>query len=255
VPFARAICVATGDAEPRPHLAVNLSRGGLFVLADEAPACGARVRLELAAAGRYLDFADGEVAWVRARRPKGFGVRFTHLRPNAQALVEHLVARGGTGTPNPRPRRRMVAGVLVAAVSLAGGVHHLRATRPERPVSPPEPPAVSEPPPVSTAKPYPGEFQLAVPTGAVTSLRVTVDENEVAVTPTLRRGTAIRNVFTLPHPARLVIDVNGRQPKYSWQLDGSTVVKSVRVGARNHGTRIVVDLPDERPGRVVIPTS
>jgi hypothetical protein len=106
-----------------------------------------------------------------------------------------------------------------------------------------------------TAQAYPGEFRFQLPTGAVTELRVSVDEREVAVTPSLRRGAVVRNVFMLPHPARLVIDVGGREPRYSWQLEGSTVVKSVRVGARNHGTRVVVDLPDGKTGRVVTPTS
>jgi hypothetical protein len=41
-----------------------------------------------------------------------------------------------------------------------------------------------------------------------------------------------------------VIDVGGREPKYSWQLEGAAALKSVRIGARNHGTRVVVDFPD-----------
>jgi hypothetical protein len=67
--------------------------------------------------------------------------------------------------------------------------------------------------------------------------------------PSLKKGAAVTHVFDLTHPARLVIDVSGRQPKYSWQLEGTQVVKSVRVGARNHGTRVVIDLPDLPEGK------
>jgi hypothetical protein len=210
------------------------------------------VSLELAAAGRWLGFAEGEVVWSRRR---GFGVRFTEMRPNAQALVEHLVARGGTGGERPRKRRLLpLALLLIGAVAL-------------RPHSPPRPAPVEAPLAQAQAAPamsvaatlaaqaYPGEFRFVLPTGAVSALQVTVDDHEVSVTPALKRGAVIRNVFMLPHPARLVIDVVGREPRYSWQLEGSTVVKSVRVGARNHGTRVVVDLPEGKSGRVVTPTS
>src|SRR5205085_3940848 len=92
VPFTRALSVRLeGDSQER-LLATNLSRGGLFVKADRPPGRGTRVHLELAAAGRFLEFAEGEVAWVRRGSiwgRSGFGVRFTTLKPNAQALVEH----------------------------------------------------------------------------------------------------------------------------------------------------------------------
>jgi PilZ domain/AMIN domain len=252
VPFKRPLAVIVGGDRYEVE-ATNLSRGGLYVKSDGAPPRGTAVSLELGAAGRWLGFAEGEVVWCKRR---GFAVRFTEIRPNAQALVEHLVARGGTGE---RRRRKRGPAALAALLLMMGAaaLWHPRART--RPPEPPPPAMVAAPPAMSvaaiTAQAYPGEFRFQLPTGAVSELRVTVDDHQVSVTPGLKRGAVIRNVFTLPHPARLVIDVNGRQPKYSWQLEGSTVVKSVRVGARNHGTRVVVDLPDGKAGRVVTPTS
>jgi uncharacterized protein (TIGR02266 family) len=289
VPFTRALRVKPeGDAqEPLELEAVNLSLGGLFVKAGCALPLGTRVSLDLAAAGRLLDFAEGEVVWARSSGKsgaRGFGVRFTRLRPNARALVEHLVARGGTGDDSTtaairRPSRgRRGAAIAGSIVLLAGAgwaaLTHLHGAAPPAvaaalaapSIDPARPlPAMSIAPEASppravepSARAFPGEFQFTLPTGAVSSLRVTIGDQEVAVTPALHRGATIRHVFTLTHPARLVIDVSGREPRFSWQLEGTTVVKSVRIGARNHGTRVVVDLPEPLDGkryRVVIPTS
>jgi hypothetical protein len=265
VPFQRPLAITPigqGNGDERRQLeALNLSLGGLFVKADEAPPLGTPISLELGAGGRYLGFAEGEVAWVRTRGDRGFGVRFTQLKPNAQALVEHLVARGGTGETKPHQRRR---GVLVGALLLllaAGGALALRhKPRIEYVESPPVRQNDAPVPTMSVAPrltALPGDFQFALPTGAVSGLRVIIDDREVAVTPTLHKGASVQRIFKLEHPARLVIDVAGRQPRYSWQLEGSSVVKSVRVGARNHGTRVVVDLPElEGKGyRVATPTS
>jgi hypothetical protein len=220
------------------------------------------VSLALAAAGRLLDFAEAEVVWSRPNgRRSGFGVRFTNLRPRAAALVDHLVARGGTGTPLRRLRGAhfIVAGLVFATVA-TGAFFGLRAglSRAEpAPVMSVAPRAPAPPAPDPTTQTFPGEFQFVLPTGGVSALRVTVKDEEVAVIPTLRKGAVIKKVFTLPSPARLIIDVGGREPRYSWQLEGTTVVKSVRIGARNHGTRVVVDLPEQngKSYRVVTPPS
>jgi hypothetical protein len=256
VPFHRPLAITPEGDERRQLQALDLSLGGMFVKADESPPLGTRLSLELGAAGRFLGFAEGEVAWVRSRGDRGFGVRFTQLPPNAQALVEHLVARGGTGE---KPVKKRGRGALVIALLVAAG--GALALRPRPPVhivqAPPPPPRVETPamslPPKLTA--LPGDFQFTLPTGAVTGLRVVIDDREVAVTPTLHRGAIVKRIFKLEQPARLVIDVSGRQPRYSWQLEGSNVVKSVRVGARNHGTRVVVDLPEleGKSYRVVTP--
>jgi hypothetical protein len=95
-------------------------------------------------------------------------------------------------------------------------------------------------------------LDVAVPTGAVASLRIHVRDDEITVVPELRRGVLVQRVFMLQSPPRLVIDLGGREPKYSWQLDGS-VFKQVRVGARNHGTRVVVDLDENQKVRVLTP--
>ena len=232
----------------------------MFVAAKDAVPLGTRVSLALAAGGRMLDFAEAEVVWVQPA--SGFGVRFTKLRPRARALVEHMVARGGTGEqeavePKARlPRRRQVAvaGAMVVGVCAAAlGLHALGKPRPPSPpiVAAHAPfqamplssaPVLTAPAPTPPAGVYPGEFQVTLPTGGVTALRISVTDAEIAVTPVLHRGSAIRHVFKLASPPRLVIDVAGRQPRYSWQLEGSAAVKSVRVGARNRGTRVVVDL-------------
>lgn len=256
VPFARPLAVTPEGDERRQLESLNLSLGGLFVKAEQAPPLGTRLVLELGAAGRYLGFAEGEVAWVRARGDRGFGVRFTQLRPNAQALVEHLVARGGTGEAKA-PRNYRLAALVATLLAVAGGALALR--RPSRaPIYVESPRRVTATPTMSLAPKLtalPGDFQFTLPTGAVSGLRVIIDDREVAVTPTLHRGAMVQRVFKLEHPARLVIDVAGRQPRYSWQLEGSNVVKSVRVGARNHGTRVVVDLPEleGKSYRVVTP--
>jgi hypothetical protein len=261
-----------GNAQdPLQLQASNLSLGGMFVQAGAAPAMGTRVALTLEAAGRWLDFAEAEVAWVGTR---GFGVRFTNLRPRARALIEHLVARGGTGETSPRRgphgSRLALGAAVVLGVTCAGMVglqawsraraHHAVPVAPvvaqaaptvAPPATPPVVPTMSVVPELTAQRPveaapkvFPGEFQFTLPTGGVSALRITINDHEVVVLPSLRKGAVIRKVFDLPHPARLVIDVGGREPKYSWQLEGTTVVKSVRIGARNHGTRVVVDLPD-----------
>jgi hypothetical protein len=264
VPFGRTVSVTPeGDsAEPLELDGVNLSLGGMSLKGgDELPA-GTRVALQLTAAGRRLDFAHGEVVW---RAQAGVGLRFTELRPRAQALVEHLVARGGTGAPPfvARSRKRRGTAVISTLVVLVacGGMAVLR-PRPqpvvdvvrELPLPPPAPMSIVAVPQVMEPV-SPGEYQVALPTGAVSALSFRVSDSEVVVDPQLRRGSSIKKVFTLSAPARLVIDVGGRIPKYSWQLEGSSVVKSVRVGARHHGTRVVVDLPDggSKTYRVITP--
>ncbi len=277
VPFSRSLAVtpesgAELPVEPLQLQAVNLSRGGLFVRADDALPTGTRVSLALTVGGQALDLAEGEVAWVRARgmsaEGRGFGVRFTRLRPKAQALVDHLVARGGTGewsvADGSRSRTRTVgvmAGVLLAAAGFAAAffVYGLR----HPPASPPTIVELTPPPatlrslvltPVVATQAAvlvapPSDFDFTLPTGAISSLHIGIHDADVTVMPALHRGTVIRRVFSLPHPSRLVIDVAGRQPRYSWQLEGNPVVKSVRVGARNHGTRVVVDLPELTHGK------
>jgi hypothetical protein len=276
VPFERLLGV-TPDGQSGTALlhSINLSLGGMFVRAANAPTQGTRLALSLEAAGRWLEFAEAEVAWVGGR---GFGVKFTNLRPRARALVEHLVARGGTGEAAAvRSSAKRV--VLVGATLLAvGGAALLglraRAKAPAietpppvaqvaAPVAPPPQPKPAPAPELTATRPLEaappaGEFNFALPTGGVSSLRVIISDREVVVAPSLRRGSTILRVFELPSPARLVIDVGGREPKYSWQLEGWTGVKSVRIGARNHGTRVVVDLPDSldpkrTPFRVVPP--
>jgi hypothetical protein len=268
------VCITADGEDSHELAAVNLSLGGLFVRAERAPLPGTHVQIDLEAAGRYLFLADGEVVRAAIEKDGGYGVRFTHLRPNAQALVEHLVARGGTGGevqrhPASRAARILTALVFAAgagtaahfltkhapigATAIAGVIHNVPTSAFGEVMS------VAPAPPVNpAAHPYPGDFQFTLPTGAVSTLRVRIDDGEVAVMPTLHKNAAVKAVFTLTQPARLVIDVAGRQPRYSWQLEGTTVVKSVRVGARNHGTRVVVDLPERPDGqryRVVMPNS
>ena len=273
VPFARGVCITADGEDSHELAAVNLSLGGLFVRAERAPLPGTHVQIDLEAAGRYLYLADGEVVRAAIEKDGGYGVRFTHLRPNAQALVEHLVARGGTGGEvAPRPWSR-AAKLALAVVFVAGAGFTAQLLTPRRHASldtiagalagaggnaVANAMSVAPPPVAPAAHPYPGDFQFTLPTGAVSTLRVRIDDGEVAVTPTLHKNTAVKAVFTLTQPARLVIDVAGRQPRYSWQLEGTTVVKSVRVGARNHGTRVVVDLPERPDGqryRVVMPNT
>lgn len=273
VPFGRPLSVTPEGVEEPIHLqAVNLSRGGMFVQADQVLPEGTHVFLALAAAGRMLDFAEGEVVWVRTRGAgeTGFAVRFTRLRPRAQALVEHLVARGGTGGPLPAPKprrgRRLALATSIVIAVAGASFFGLRSWSTEKIVEPvathvePLPVVPMSKPIDTTAQVFPGEFQIAMPTGGATALRVNINDQEVVITPSLRRGAAIRRVFNLTHPSRLVIDIGGREPKYSWQLEGTTVVKSVRIGARNHGTRVVIDIPESpdvkpRSYRVVPPAT
>src|SRR4051812_24321615 len=103
VPFVRPLSLTpVGEDEKSLRLyAANLSRGGMFVQTDHLLPRGTRVVLALEAGGLLLDFAEGEVVWERdddevAEGDRGFGLRFTRLRDRSLALVEHLVARGGT---------------------------------------------------------------------------------------------------------------------------------------------------------------
>src|SRR5262249_16161869 len=151
------------SAEPLQLEAVNLSRGGLFVKSEQSLPEGTRVSLELAAAGRLLDFAEGEVAWIDN---DGFGVRFTYLRPPAAGVVDHLVARGGRGQwvkidPPKRGRRRpaVVLGVLLCVAGGAAWQHGRKPPKIEVAAAPhPAPPAsMSLPPAVDlTAQAFPG---------------------------------------------------------------------------------------------------
>jgi hypothetical protein len=255
VPFARPVCITTGsDHAPLRLSAADLSRGGLFVACARPPATGTRVCVALHAAGRDLPFAEAEVAWRRERGNSGFGLRFTRLRPRAAELVELLVACGGTSrwaTPSASARRitRRTHALLramlpVAALAAAFSMVRLRSSGPApashavgRTPDPTAPLCVAKPPaPTTTA------YEIAIPTGAVRALRLSVSNGEMAVEPSLRRGTKVARVFNLPQPPRVVIDVVGREPRYSWQLEGNAAVKSVRVGARHHGTRVVLDL-------------
>jgi hypothetical protein len=241
---------------------VNLSLGGMFVASETALPPGTAVALALEASGKQLEFAEAEVVW---QAPSGFGVRFTKLRPRARALVEHLVARGGTGemravssSGGTQTRWKIAAiGALVAVIGASAAVAlGVRASR-ARAVAAAAVAATPAPAPTAltaAAAPVeptiaPGDYEVALPTGAVTSIKIAVSATEVAITPQLHKGAAVRHVFKLTSPPRLVIDVAGRIPRYSWQLDGNNVVKSVRVGGRNKGTRVVVDLPENLSGR------
>jgi len=86
------------DVTLRAH-ATNLSLGGMFVYALQAPPVGTRVRIALDVKGRPLLLAEAEVRWVRGSAFRtypwcpGFGVRFIYLTPKATALVHHLVTK------------------------------------------------------------------------------------------------------------------------------------------------------------------
>ncbi len=234
----------------------------MLVRADRAFPPGTPVALALEAAGALLEFAQGEVVWQH--RDGGIGLRFTRLSPRALALVEHLVARGGTAYLAPpvaaSPPRRgrswrspaLGACALLATVALLVG-WRLSARHPSDVAAPATviaAPALTRPaapavvPAAASVEVTPRESEIAIPTGAVRSIRITLTNQEVSVEPALRRNAVIKRIFNLARPPRLVIDVAGREPLYSWQLEGNAVVKSVRVGARDHGTRVVVDLPD-----------
>jgi hypothetical protein len=287
VPFVRPVRITTqgGDAELRLCTA-NLSPGGLFVTAKLPLPKGTKVAVALEAGGRVLHWADAEVRWERADQVSeegasgGFGLRFTEIRPRAAALVEHLIARGGTSplqatTPaakvlkvqafSKRRRRTALVMALLGGAASALLLFSLGAKR-HKPTAvvelpPPNLPAVASPEAapkpesvnsameVVATTPLAVEYEIAIPTGAVRALHLSVSGDQVTVDPALRPNTVLKHIFTLPHPARLVIDVAGREPRYSWQLEGHAAVKSVRVDARNRGTRVVVDLVEGQRAR------
>jgi hypothetical protein len=65
---------------------------------------------------------------------------------------------------------------------------------------------------------------------------------QLEVQPRLRSACAVQRVFRLTSPPRLVIDVDGRTPRAPFRVAALPLASAVRVGARKHGTRVVVDL-------------
>jgi hypothetical protein len=73
------------------RFAPNVTRGGIFLPSKEPREVGATIRFELALDDESVVFAgEGVVTWAK---PKGMGVKFTTLGPEAQPILERLLER------------------------------------------------------------------------------------------------------------------------------------------------------------------
>ncbi len=102
--------------------------------------------------------------------------------------------------------------------------------------------ALPAPPRKVTPPPAPAE-SLSLDSGAVRGVHARRDGSSLDVALTLAPGARIERAFALSSPSRLVFDVVGAAPRASLRRDGDLPgVKTVRAGARNGGTRLVLDL-------------
>ncbi len=126
-----------------------------------------------------------------------------------------------------------------------------RTPTPSAPVAAPTPQPTPAPTPAPTAARAPApapapsvKGHAALPSGGATALswRQGAD-GAIEVKVSLADGAGVDRVFALKAPSRLVIDLTGDSPSGSARADGDgAVVGSVRVGAREGGTRLVLDL-------------
>lgn len=78
---------------------INISRGGLFLESENAPAVGSTLNLELRVPGVDAPVAvRGRVTWTRPPPgddggPPGFGVRFEQMPPHLGAVIDQLVTQ------------------------------------------------------------------------------------------------------------------------------------------------------------------
>jgi len=116
-PVGLAVRLTYGSVDEfAERFAVNLSRGGLFIRAQDPKPAGTLLRFELRlATGEAVVRGDGVVRWTQqadphAHPPKasGMGVQFTHLDEASRLLVDRIVSlkekRGvapGVATPAP----------------------------------------------------------------------------------------------------------------------------------------------------------
>lgn len=106
------------------------------------------------------------------------------------------------------------------------------------PAAPPAPPApaVRAPPPSQS-----GSARL--PSGGAASVSWKQSGNAIEVSVALADGARIDRAFALSTPSRLVIDIDRVKPSGSAEVKGDgSLVRSVRVGQRENGTRLVLDL-------------
>lgn len=131
-----AIPVELTQTEPASGFeadAIDLSAGGLSLRASRLPDIGTQLQcsFETVPGGTRIS-GQGEVVWARlaGERSGEFGLRFTRIEPEAQALIDEMiaerVARGNTATPEPAPRMARLEldqgdGPITAKVTRAAG--------------------------------------------------------------------------------------------------------------------------------------
>lgn len=90
---------------------------------------------------------------------------------------------------------------------------------------------------------------IALPSGAATAVQVAESSARLEITAALAPGASIEKVFALSGPERLVIDLKGSTPRGTPRVEGRSGVTAIRLGARQGGTRLVLDLA-RRAGKV-----
>ena len=73
---------------------LNVSAGGVFLLADDLPQAEEEVDLDLFLPQVHSPVkARGEVVWLRRQEPSGFAVMFTEISQAAAELIRLVVQR------------------------------------------------------------------------------------------------------------------------------------------------------------------
>lgn len=85
--------VKTGSSF-RHYTSINLSAGGVFLLAGDQPDEETELEMELFLPSVSLPVrAKGEVVWRQRQTPRGFAVRFTEIAEGPRKLISWVVER------------------------------------------------------------------------------------------------------------------------------------------------------------------
>jgi hypothetical protein len=213
----------------------------------------ALVALLAAVAAAGVHYARRDTASLAAAR--GQKVIAAPARPGAPAApvaealretVEPPVKAEAPVAPVPAPAR------VVAPEPEPVLVEPLVAARSPAPAPPP--PGKAGPQHAAPSSPL---ARVGLPSGGATAVSWREVSGVLEVTVALADGAEVERAFALSAPARLVIDLASVPPAGSVRTESADArVAAVRVGAREGGTRLVLDLASpagkvEREGHVV----
>jgi uncharacterized protein (TIGR02266 family) len=82
------------DEGSHHYYSKNISRGGIFLLAENPLEVETKVKMEL-----FLPLiktpveVEGEVAWIQRQEPSGFAIRFTRISESSRGMIQWVVER------------------------------------------------------------------------------------------------------------------------------------------------------------------